>query len=104
MKKLFLIGLLALPNIGLTQLSPPREKIDLNLQYKKYSSQPEIRTGPMVMVGGAAFILAGLLTPPVMEGGSSTIKKPFYKQIRNLPILTGGIVLTVGLAITISGN
>jgi len=103
MKKLFLIWLLALPNIGLTQLSPPREKMDLNLQYKKYTSQPEIRTGPVVMVGGAAFILAGLLTTPTMEG-SSTKRNPFYKQVRNLPILTGSIVLTFGLAITISGN
>jgi cytochrome c biogenesis factor len=108
MKKILLIAMLMLTIPAYTQLSPPLESpINLNLEMKSsgYSTYGnDVRTGPIVMVGGAAFILAGLLTPPVMEGGSTTIKKPFYKQIRSLPILAGGIVMTVGLAITITGN
>jgi len=107
MKKLFLIGLLALPNIGLSQLSPPPSpQINLHLesQSKSYGFEPEVRSGPGIILGGASFIVAGLLTTPTMVGGSTTERKPFYKQVRNLPILIGSITLTTGIVITITGN
>jgi hypothetical protein len=57
-----------------------------------------------MMIGGAAFILAGALTPPTMIGGSTTQKQPVYKQIRMLPILTGSIVFVIGSGISIGGR
>jgi len=105
MKQLILILMLSLVTTGYTQLSPPVQKIDLHLpQTQNYGYENTMRTGPAVMLGGASFIVAGLLTPPTYVSGSTTEKKPFYKQIRNLPILAGSIIFSTGLVITITGN
>ena len=105
MKQLILILMLSLVTTGYTQLSPPVQKIDLHLPtVQKYGYEGTIKTGPAVMIGGAAFIVAGLLTPPTYVAGSTTEKKPFYQQIRNLPLLTGSLVFTTGFVITLTGN
>jgi hypothetical protein len=57
-----------------------------------------------MLAGGAVFMLAGLLTPPTMVGGSTTQKEPIYKQVRMLPIVSGAVVFTIGLGITVGGN
>ena len=85
-----------------SQIAPPRKTINLNLPQPAYV--PTIRTGPMMMIGGATFIAAGLLTPPTMVAGTTNQKQPAYKQMRMLPILTGAIVMTIGVGITIGGN
>ena len=71
---------------------------------KPSPSSTDVRLGPTMMLGGASFIVAGLLTPPTMVGWSTTQKQPFYKQIRMLPVLTGTIVLTIGIGNALGGN
>jgi hypothetical protein len=102
MKKILTILSLMLCLNLFSQIAPPRQKISLNLPLP--SNQPEIRKGPIMLVGGTTFILAGLLTPPLMVGGSTTQKQPVYKQVRMLPIVSGAIVFTIGLGITMGGN
>jgi hypothetical protein len=57
-----------------------------------------------MIIGGLVLTTAGLLTPPLMVGGSTTQKQPFYKQVRMLPIISGTLVFTIGLGVTVSGN
>jgi hypothetical protein len=102
MKKLTTILSLMLCLNVFSQLAPPRQTINLNLPLP--SNQPEIRKGPIMLAGGAVFMLAGLLTPPTMVGGSTTQKEPIYKQVRMLPIVSGAVVFTIGLGITVGGN
>lgn len=102
MKRITLTLAMMLSFTAFTQIAPPRQRILLNLP--KPSSVPDTRMGPAMMVGGAAFVVAGLLTPPTMVGWSTTEKQPFYKQIRMLPILTGAIVFTIGTGHTLGGN
>ena len=104
MKKLILILMLALTSNVFSQLAPPRQKIDLHLPTTTYNTKEPI-VGPLVMLGGAAFTAAGLLTPPVMVGGSTTEPKPFIQQgVRAAAIITGSVVFTTGLVITIAGK
>ena len=103
MKKILTILSLMLCLNVFSQLAPPRQTINLNLP-KSAPSQSDVRKGPMMLIGGAAFIAAGLLTPPVMVGGSTTQKQPFYKQPKMLPILSGTIIFTIGLGMTVGGN
>jgi hypothetical protein len=54
------------------------------------------------MIGGAAFMVAGLLTQPPYIGNSTTIKKPFFQQGgRTFTIIGGSIMLTTGLILSI---
>jgi hypothetical protein len=53
------------------------------------------------MLGGATFIVAGLLTPPSYVGGSTTERKPFFQQAKIWPILSGALVFTGGIVISI---
>jgi len=102
MKKILTILSLMLCLNVFSQIAPPRQIVNLNLPLP--SNQPEIRKGPIMMLGGASFMVAGILTPPVMVGGSTTQKEPVYKQVRMLPIISGAIVMTIGVGITIGGN
>jgi hypothetical protein len=104
MKKILMILSLMLCFNVFSQLAPPRQTINLNLSKPIPSNQSEIRKGPIMLAGGAAFMLAGLLTPPTMVGGSTTQKLPVYKQVRMLPIVSGALVFTIGLGITVGGN
>ena len=104
MKKLITILSIMLCLNVFSQIAPPRQTINLNLPKPTPSNQPEIRKGPVMLAGGAAFMLAGLLTPPTMVGGSTTQKQPVYKQVRMLPIVSGALVFTIGLGITVGGN
>lgn len=103
MKNIILTLFLTLSLFGLNQIAPPKSKITLNLPTP--NSQSNVRIGPIMMLGGASFIAAGLLTPPLMVGGSTTQKQPFYKQGgRALCIVSGAVFLTIGVGISISGN
>jgi hypothetical protein len=104
MKKLIIILSITWCLNVFSQIAPPRQLINLNLSKPIPSNQPEIRKGPVMLAGGAVFILAGLLTPPTMVGGSTTQKLPVYKQVRMLPIVSGALVFTIGLGITVGGN
>ena len=102
MKKTLTVLFLTLSLNGLTQLAPPRQKIVLNLPPSNYT--PMIGVGPGMMIGGAILTTAGLLTPPLMVGGSTTQKQPFYKQGgRAAAIASGCLVFTIGVGVTI-GN
>ena len=83
--------------------TPTRElqttKIQLNLPAYQSSTGPSVGVG--MLMGGGAFILAGVLTPPVYVGGSTTEKKPFYSQPRFYPIVTGALVMFVGVTISL---
>jgi len=83
------------------QLAPPKQSITLNLPT---SYTPTLRAGTGMIIGGLVLTTAGLLTPPLMVGGSTTQKQPFYKQVRMLPIISGTLVFTIGLGVTVSGN
>ena len=103
MKNIVLILFLLFSFLGVSQIAPPRNRVTLNLPQP--SSQSNVRIGPIMMLGGAAFTVAGLLTPPIMVGGSTTQKLPFYKQGgRALSIVSGAVFLTIGVGVTISGN
>lgn len=65
----------------------------------------DVRVGPLVMLGGASFLAAGLLTTPFYQGGSTTVKKPFFQQgPRTWAILSGGFCLVGGVVISLTGN
>lgn len=85
----------------------PAEPIELNITSTSssygYDNQSNIPIGVGMMLGGATFIVAGALTPPSYVGGSTTEKKPFIQQAKLWPILTGALVFTGGIAISI-GN
>lgn len=104
MKQIILTLTVLLTFTAFTQIAPPKQRILLNLPKPTPSSTSNMRMGPAMMVGGAAFVVAGLLTPPTMVGTSTTQKQPFYKQIRMLPILTGSIVFTIGTGVSLGGN
>jgi hypothetical protein len=106
MKKLVLFLTIALPTSVFTQLAPPTQKFNLHLTSNNILDRSTtVRTGPIMILGGASFIVAGALTTPTYVGGSTTKKKPFFQQGgRSLAILSGGIVLSVGCVISISGN
>jgi hypothetical protein len=69
-----------------------------------YRYNSDTKVGPYLLLGGGVFVLTGLLTPTTYVGGSTTLKKPFAQQMRNWVMITGGVMGTVGLVITISGN
>jgi uncharacterized membrane protein YedE/YeeE len=95
MKKLILFLMLVLSGSVTSQIAPPRQKIVLNLP-QTYT--PTLKVGAGMMIGGAAIFVAGVLTPPLMVGGSTTQKQPFYKQGgRALAMVSGGIVFTIGV-------
>lgn len=103
MKNIILTLFLTLSLFSFSQIAPPKNRVNLNLPQP--SSQSNVRIGPIMMLGGASFIAAGLLTPPIMVGGSTTQKQPFYKQGgRALSIVSGAVFLTIGVGVTISGN
>lgn len=104
MKRIILTLAALLTFTAFTQIAPPRQRILLNLPKPTPSSTSNMRIGPAMMLGGASFVVAGLLTPPTMAGTSTTQKQPFYKQIRMLPILTGTIVFTIGAGNALGGN
>lgn len=108
MKKLVLTLALALSTSAFTQIAPPKQNVNLRLNLSNgkniLDNSSNVRVGPIVMLGGASFIVAGMLTPPIMVGGSTTQKQPFYKQVRTLPILTGCIVMTFGIGVSLTGN
>ena len=104
MKKILTILSLMLSLNVFSQLAPPRQTINLNLPKPIPSNDSDIRKGPILLVGGAAFMVAGFLTPPVMVGGSTTQKQPIYKQVKMLPIISGAVVFTIGLGMTAGGN
>ena len=104
MKKLLFILMMCLTTTCFSQLAPPRQTISLNLPKPVPSNQSNMRVGPAMLIGGASFILAGALTPPTMVAGSTTQKKPFYQQVRMLPIVTGSFVFIIGTGFTLGGN
>ncbi len=96
--------LLLLSTVSFSQLAPPRQVVKLNLPAPSTNNNTPI-VGPALLLGGASFIAAGLLTPPVMEGGSTTEKKsPIHQLHRILPIVSGSAVFVVGIGVTIGGR
>lgn len=99
MKKLILFLMLSLSGLYKAQIAPPKQKIILNLPS---SYTPTLKVGTGMMIGGAALFVAGVLTPPIMVGGSTTQKQPFYKQgARALAMVSGSVVFTIGVGKTI---
>ena len=104
MKKILLALALTFSTSSFSQLAPPKQKINLHLSTTYYSSNSSnVRVGPVMMLGGASFIVAGILTTPVYVSGSTTEKKPFPQQggkaaaiISGCLVLTGGIVVSIG--------
>jgi len=82
-------------SIMISTINPLRTPINLNLPNSSLSYRNETRVGPAMMLGGAGFILASVLTPPIMVGGSTTQEKPFFQQGgKSFAMITGCIVLT----------
>jgi len=104
MKKILTIIILMLCFNTFSQLAPPRQTINLKLPKPVPSNQSNTMVGPAMLIGGASFILAGVLTPPTMVGGSTTQKKPVYQQVRMLPIVTGSLVFVIGAGFSLGGN
>lgn len=79
----------------------------LNTQTKSYSYRDEssIPLPVGMMLGGATFITAGLLTVPDYSVGPNgeTQTKPFFRQgARMMAIMTGAGVFTAGVVISIA--
>ena len=107
MKKVILALALAVSTSSFSQLAPPRKTIDLHLSNNKniLDNSKYIPTGPLMVLGGAAFITAGALTTPFYVGGSTTQKKPFFQQgPRMLAILSGAGVMVVGVGFSLGGR
>jgi hypothetical protein len=105
MKKILIsFGLLLSLNVA-AQLAPPPQKFNLHLSSNNILDRSTtVRTGPIMILGGASFIVAGALTTPVYVGGSTTQKKPFFQQgPRMLGIISGVIVSTVGVGVSLGG-
>lgn len=103
MKNLILTLVLLLSFFSFGQIAPPRNRIVLNLP--PVNKVPTFPIGPGMMLGGAILTTAGLLTPPLMVGGSTTQKQPFYKQgVRAAAIVSGALVFTIGVGVTLSNN
>jgi len=66
--------------------------------YSNVSFRPSLGIG--MIAGGTTFIIAGALTTPTYEGGSTTILKPWYHQPGFLPILSGATLVTVGIVVS----
>jgi len=106
MKKLVLFLALSLSTSAFSQLAPPTPKINLHLSNKSniLDNSRTVRTGPLMMLGGASFIAAGALTTPFYVGASTTEKKPFFQQgARAAAIISGCVVLTGGVVVTLGG-
>lgn len=115
MKNLILTLFLTISTLSFSQLAPvgSANTMEFNLHLEKSNTlsvskgrsygEPSFPIGPAMMIGGATFITAGLLTPPTYVGGSTTEKKPFYQQPKMLPIVTGAIFMCSGIVISI-GN
>lgn len=103
MKTLTLTLCLLFGSIGYSQKSSSRQKINLNLPQTMYhNNNQKVNIGPSMMLGGAGLFAAGILTPPIMVGGSTTEKLPFYKQGgRAFAMVAGGLVFTFGVGISI---
>lgn len=86
----------------------PNKKVEINKTSIKVVSKRSVSSvtpsiGLGMMYGGGAFVVAGLLTPPIYVGGSTTEKKPFYSQPRFYPMVSGGLIFMVGAVISL-GN
>jgi len=115
MKKLLLFIMLSLSLLSFSQYSVDspillNKDIDLKLNMLSSTSptrygEPSLPLGPSMMIGGAAFVVAGLLTVPdydVLEDGT-TQTKPFWRQgARMLAIVTGGGLFTAGIIISLN--
>ena len=105
MKKVVLSLALMISTSAFSQLAAPRQTINLHLSKDNIlDNSRHIPVGPLMLLGGASFITAGALTPPVMVGGSTTQKKPFFQQgARAAAIISGCVVITGGVVITLGG-
>jgi len=111
MKHLILTLFLTIVTASFSQLSPPvsaygTSKIDLHLEKSlkvssSYQRESNFPLGPAMMLGGASFITAGLLTPSTYVGGSTTEKKPFFQQPKMLPIVSGILLTSVGVVFSV---
>ena len=97
MKNIVLVLFLIISSLTFSQIAPPRQKINLLLP-KPSSQTSNFPVGAGMMIGGSVLFIVGALTPPLMVGGSTTQKQPFYKQgARALAMVSGGIVFTIGV-------
>lgn len=105
MKKLILLVTLVCSMNVFSQLAPPVTKINLNLyQPDFYKKEKDRKVGPYMMLGGLTFMAAGILTPPIMVGGSTTQEQAMYKQIRSYVFTSGVLTFSAGLVLTIKGR
>jgi hypothetical protein len=105
MKKLVLSLALALSTSAFSQVAPPKQTINLHLNKSNIlDNSRDVRVGPVMVLGGASFIVAGALTTPFYVGGSTTEKKPFFQQGgRSAAIISGCVVLMGGVVISLNG-
>jgi hypothetical protein len=85
----------------------PNQTVDLHLDYQTKTTAPygyetsRLPLGLGMFIGGAAFVVAGALTPSTYVGGSTTEKKPFMSQPKALPIISGILVMSIGCVVSI---
>jgi hypothetical protein len=118
MKKIILTLMLMISSISIAQDSQNNDMVGhqdqpVSIMYNNYNTQSDINlnlsnggnildnnkyvpVGPLMMLGGASFIAAGLLTTPVYVGGSTTEKKPFFQQGGRAAAIISGCVVIVG--------
>ena len=106
MKKTLTLTLLLLCSVAFSQ------KIDLHLPkytstktYKpRYGIQVSPTMGLGMILGGAVFTTAGLLTGDVTEEvGGQIVSKPFYKQgAKALAITSGAFLIGCGIIVVIN--
>lgn len=121
MKKLTLWIMLAiLPILSYTQMGDDlvldimdvkveetlKPNINLNMSVGGYDrGYSKVRTGPLLMLGGGAFILASALTVPNYYVNGVRQHSPYAKTTPRFMAMVGGIVtFSSGVIITIAGG
>lgn len=115
MKKLILLMMLIIPLISYSQTNNLNgfelKKPDLKLEMLRpsgvssygYGNSP--RLGPLIMLGGATLMTASLLTVPMKQWRGVNQTSPYVRSTpRFMSIMLGGVTLSCGIVISLTGN
>lgn len=115
MKKLILLMMLIIPLISYSQTnnlnSFELKKPDLKLEMLRpsgissygYGNSPKL--GPLMMLGGASLLTASILTVPMKQWRGVNQSSPYVKSTpRFVTMMLGGVTLSCGIVISLTGN
>jgi len=110
MKRIIITAMFMIPVVSFSQKNNLTEvkKPNLNLEMLGGgygSGYSKTRIGPVMMLGGGAMFLAGILTVPMNSWRGTPVTSPYVKSTpRFMGMVMGITTFSVGTVITISGN